>query len=163
MIISSPIKPESVTSQSGGGAQIRLRLSDGNSWAHECTASSPIQLADGCMEAFVACYLEWQRKVNEIPPYQTRKRAAMLITQPVVLELHVFDNSPGAIGGQWINANYGTDGDRVIIARRPGTSSGKPWDSEPWEEYWLRCLRCWNTCANLHAFCGTVVKKLDLK
>ena len=125
------------------------RLSDGHTWAHEFGASSHHELRDGCLEAWVACRMEWQRRADALPTHQTRKRGLMLATMPRELQLHVFDTTTP--GGAWLNANYGTRDDRRVVVRCPGTATnGEAWEGADWLDTWRRCLRCW--WAGIRAF-----------
>lgn len=139
---------------------LTVRLSDGRTWAHEFGASTADELRDGCFEAWVACRLEWQRRADLLPQHQTHKRAAVLAGMPRSLQLHVRDTSGGRLG-DWIGANYGTDGMRLVVVRCPGTATnGELWDCAPWLEYWARCLRAWWSAAELARFVGSTLPRM---
>lgn len=140
---------------------LELRLSDGRSWAHEFGASSADELRDGAFEAWVACRVEWQRRVETFPARQSRKRAAMLATMPDALQLHVRDTN--ALDRAWLNANYGADPMRCIVICCPGTATnGELWSAADWHETWGRCLRSWWAAAELARFLRTWQQYLEL-
>lgn len=146
-----------------GRPLLTLRLSDGRTWAHEFGASSPHDLRDGCMEAWIACRMEWQRRAGELPTYQTRKRALILTTLPQDLQLHILDTTGGQ-SGTWLNANHGTRDDRMIVIRQPGTASnGEAWEAAPWLEYWRRCMVAWWRASELSRFLQSFIRDLALE
>lgn len=82
---------------------------------------------------------------------------------PRRLELHVLDTTAGAATATeyWVNANYGTDSSALIVVSQPGTATnGTEWTDEPWETYWLRCLRCWQAMYELRKFIRTTVSEV---
>ena len=140
MIIDAPVKPTVRAPDLQRQKPLKLRLSDGYSWAHEFEAVGPETLRDGCFEAWVACLVERDRR-----------------TCPRQLELHVYED----VSRHWINANYGTDSAKIVVVSQPGTATAHDWNDEPWETYWLRCLRCWNACYRLNLFCRQIPKMLN--
>lgn len=136
----------------GGGAAITCRLSDGYSWSQSFTVSSPAALMDGCMESWVAFLVEREhRAAMAYPPHQTRNIEKFRTAWPQHLELQMLDDSHPKSTRQWMNANYGTDSSKKIIVRRPGAGNDD-WVSGPWQEYFLRVLKCWEACYRLNTF-----------
>lgn len=158
-MIESPTKPPITTpARREGGNAIKLRLSDGRSWSHEFEAAGPATLRDGCFEAWVACLVERDRRAAErYPAHQTINRERFVRGWPTRLQLHVYNDTLR----QWVNANYGTDSAKIIVVAQPGTSTSREWDNEPWETYWLRCLRCWDACYRFAQFVRGIPKFLD--
>lgn len=136
---------------------LTLRLTDGCSWSHEFTAGSTPDLRDGCLEAWVQCVAEWQRRAAELPAHQTRKRALMLASTPRELQLHVLDDASS--GRAWVHASYGTRDGKALVIRRPGTApDGETWPGADWPGAWARCKRCAAKMMLLSAFCGSVAR-----
>ena len=132
---------------------LTLRLSDGNTWAHEFGASDAGELRDGAFEAFVALTLEWQRRADALPAHQTIRRAALMRTMPRVLQLHVLDTALPTNTPTWLSANYGSNPMRMIVVQHPGDAkTPDAWAESDWPTYWRRCLRAWMAAAELAQF-----------
>ncbi len=158
MIIDAPIKPITRTGAPAKGRPLKLRLSDRYRWAHEFTAASPETLRDGCFDAWVSYLVERARRRDErFPPHQTINRKRFDCAWPPALKLNVFDENYS----MWINANYGTDSAKIVTVAQPGTKTAHEWNDEPWEMFWLRCLRCWDACYRLNKFLGRIPKMLS--
>lgn len=151
--------PVGTTNKRSGddGRNIRLRVSDGRSWAYEFSASGPDDLRDGCFDGFVELAMEWRRRADMLPAHQTIKRAAHLRSLPTSLELHV-----AGIGGDWVGANYGTDCGQKIIVRTPArTATPHAWGGSDWQEYWGRCARADKAIGEMRKFLAGLPKFLD--
>ena len=144
----------------GGRPLLKLRLSDGRTWAHEFGASTAGELRDGCFEAWVGCRVEWQRRAAALPAHQSRKRAAMLATMPAALQLHVLDTTAPARG--WLNANFGRDSTRLLVIRCPGDApNAEAWEGADRPDAWRRCLRTWCAAAELARFIAHVSREFS--
>lgn len=135
------------------GPLLRLRLSDGASWAHEFDASSADDLRDQCFEAFVACSVEWHRRADLLPAHQTTRRAKVVQGRPRHLELHLRDPAAGA----WVNASWAADPMRKLIVSEPGTAAGDTWRTAQWADAWFACLRTADAAHRLAVFLGQTV------
>jgi hypothetical protein len=139
--------------RAGFGRRLRVRLSNGFSWAHEFEANDPISLRDGCAEAhFEHQHTHAETVASRFPEYQTRnrdsvRRAARLES----LYLYVWHRR------QWLNANYGTNGERLLTVRAPGAATnGESWSDADWFDAWTRCERCKSAAEMLDRFCDGI-------
>lgn len=144
-------------SRVGFGRTLRLRLSNGYSWAHEFDANDAFSLREGCAEAHFEHRRHVDAEVNRYPAYQTRNREqARARVAGENLYLHVKHRR------DWLNANYGTNSECVIFVRRPGTApSGEAWSDADWADVWIRCVRCKSAAESLDRFCDNVVAELS--
>ncbi len=148
----APPAPPAVGTAAPRGPLLRLRLSDGYTWAHEFTASDAESLMSGCFVAWAACGREWERRALALPAHQTIKREAMRRAAPGVLALHVRDDfTHGA--ASWVAAKR--DAMKVIVVRDPARVD--PCASSDWAGAWLACLKTWNGCYELARFLNRTV------
>lgn len=136
----------------GFGYRLRIRLSNGFSWAHEFEANGPYALRDGCAEAHFD-HLQYAESVALAhAPHQSRdweRARAKIMRAPIYM--HVQHR------GQWLNANYATDSERMLVVRAPGTAaSGEVWADADWADAWMRCVRCKSAADALDSFCGNI-------
>lgn len=90
---------------------LRLRLSDGRSWAWEFIASSPDELAQQCLEGWARCPLK---------------------PLPAALELHISDLE-ATPPPMWVPAGYGSS--RII--RNPALATERAnWSTADWVDLW---------------------------
>lgn len=115
---------------------LKLRLSNGRSWAHEFSASSPDEFRDGCIEALL-----------NAPRGQTR------------LWLHVFDEFNDH-GNRWRDASYGSGSGACVYVQRPDGSTDQ-YNNPQWDRYWLMSVRCHFACQELRDFLGGIIGRIN--
>ena len=114
---------------------LKLRLSNGRSWAHEFSASSAEEFRDECFEALLSA------------------------PQHSPLWLHVLDEH-NPHGNRWRDASYGSGSNRAVYLQRPDGRTNQ-YDHPQWQRYWMTCIRCHFACQELRDFLGGVIGRIN--
>lgn len=134
--------------------QIRVRLSDGYSWAHEFGASSVRTLRIGCRSAWNAYHQHLNSLIEAIPPYHTmtRERQASDNKYRQTLQVHVRDAYSRCRTDYWINSMWGTNAEKMQLCLDPFRFEND------WTKIWQQCVRCDEAAAELAVFIGGVAQ-----